>query len=133
MPRHSINPEGLFDSLQYGFSQIAAGQGSRFVTISGQVGWDADGRMSGGAELLRQTVKAMSNVRLAMQAAGGSLDDILLLHIYIVESAMSEQAAIRDALRLFFPASPPAASWIGVRSLSEPDFLIEIEALAVLA
>ncbi|MCA9903177.1 MAG: RidA family protein [Anaerolineae bacterium] len=131
MPRQAINPDGLFDSLQYGFSQITVGQGSRFVTISGQVGWDANAHMDSGQDLRRQTLKALDNLRLAIEAAGGTLDDILLLHIYIVEAAMPEQAAIGAALRQVFPDAPPAASWIGVPCLSESDFLVEIEALAV--
>ena len=131
MPRQAINPDGLFDSLQYGFSQITVGQGSRFVTISGQVGWDANAHMDDRQDLQRQTLKALDNLRLAIEAAGGSLDDILLLHIYIVEAAMPDQAAIGAALRQVFASSPPAASWIGVPCLSEPDFLVEIEALAV--
>lgn len=132
MPREVINPDSLFNSLQYGFSQITIGQGTKFVTISGQVGWDESEQIVGQADLRQQTVKALHNLQIAMAAAGGSLDDILLLHIYIVESVMDESAAIRDGLKQFFPSAPPASSWIGVPRLANTDFLVEIEALAVL-
>lgn len=132
MPRQSINPDTLFDSLQYGFSQITVGTGSRLVTVSGQVGWDASEQIVGGMDLGQQTTKALENLSLAMRAAGGSLDDVLSLRIYIVESEIDNGAPIREGLQTFFPESPPTATWIGVARLSEPEFLVEIEALAVL-
>ncbi|HKQ57843.1 MAG TPA: RidA family protein [Candidatus Eisenbacteria bacterium] len=131
MPRKTINPEGLFDSRKYGFSQIAIGEGRRVVTISGQVGWDKDERIV-SADLKQQTMQALQNLKYAMEAAGGSLDDVLLLHIYIVESVMTKDLAVRESLQAFFPVGPPATSWIGVPRLSVPDFLVEIEAIGVL-
>lgn len=133
MPRQTINPPTLFNSLQYGFSQIALGAGSRFVTVSGQVARDADGYTHADMGLYDQAIKSFDRLADAMQAAGGSLDDILLLHIYIVDSVMAENAAISRALKQVFPQNPPASSWIGVPSLANPGFLVEIEALAVLA
>ncbi len=132
MPRQAINPDALFNSLHYGFSQITVGSGSRIVTISGQVGWDNHERIVGQADLQQQTTKAFENLALAMQAAGGTLDDILSLRIYIVEAAMEDSSAVRKGLQAFFPASPPTATWIGVPRLANAAFLIEIEALAVL-
>jgi enamine deaminase RidA (YjgF/YER057c/UK114 family) len=131
VPRNTIQPDGLFDSRKYGFSQIAVGEGSRVVTISGQVGWDKDERVV-GADLKQQTMLALQNLKYAMEAAGGSLDDVLLLHIYIVESVMTKDTAVRDCLQTVFPDAPPATSWIGVSRLSAPDFLVEIEAIGVL-
>jgi enamine deaminase RidA (YjgF/YER057c/UK114 family) len=132
MPKQAINPETLFNSLQYGFSQITIGQGSKIVTISGQVGWDQNQQIVGQADLKEQAKKALQNLDIAMQAAGGTLSDILLLHIYIVESEMGDTSGIREGLQMFFPSAPPASSGIGVPRLANPDFLIEIEALAVL-
>ena len=130
MPRTAINPPGLFGSVKYGFSQIALGSGSRVVTISGQVGWDREEKIAPG--LGAQARLAFENLRYAMEQAGGSLDDVLLLHIYVVESAMGESGAIREALHQYFPTSPPASSWIGVPRLASPDFLVEIEAIGIL-
>lgn len=132
MTRETINPDELFNSLQYGFSQIAVGTGSRIVTISGQVGWDRHERITGQDDLRTQTMQAFRNLETAVKATGGELDDILSLRIYIVDSVMDESAPIREGLTTFFPSSPPTATWIGVPRLANKDFLIEIEALAVL-
>ena len=132
MPRETINPKALFDSQQYGFSQITIGSGSKIVTISGQVGWDQNGAIVGKDDLAAQTVKAFENLEVAMSAAGGTLDDVLSLRIYIVHQVMTQSSAISDALRQFFPENPPTATWIGVPSLANKDFLVEIEGFAVL-
>lgn len=131
MPRHVINPDSLFDSVQYGFSQITVGEGRRIVTISGQVGWNAREEIAGD-DLETQTMAAFANLDTAIRAAGGTRDDILSLRIYIVAGVMDQQAAIGRALRHYFPADPPTANWIGVALLSDPAFLVEVEAMAVL-
>lgn len=131
MPREVRNPDTLFNSLQYGFSQIAIGQGSRIVMVSGQVGWDAAQQID--ADFRAQTMTAFKNLDSAMRAAGGTLDDILFLHIYIVESAMHDSSVVQEGLKAFFPSAPPATTWVGVPRLANPAFLIEIEAMAILA
>ena len=133
MTRQAINPDELFNSVQYGFSQITIGTGSRIITLSGQVGWDENENIVDKDSLAKQTVKAFENLDAAMKAAGGSLDNVLSLRIYIVERAKSQNKAIGDALRQFFPTNPPTTTWIGVTSLSREDFLVEIEAFGVLS
>lgn len=132
MSKTTLNPVTLFNSLQYGFSQITIGQGQNLVTISGQVGWDENASIVGPGDLRTQTNKAFANLDIAIQAAGGTLADILSLRIYIVAEVMDDTTSIRDALLHHFPDSPPTTSWIGVPRLANRDFLIEIEALAIL-
>jgi len=132
MTRHAINPKELFDSLQYGFSQIVVSQGSRIVSISGQVAWDERGQIVGPGDLRRQTFQALKNLETAMRAAGGTLGDIASLRIYIAQAAIDDTGPVRDGLLAFFPDNPPATTWIGVPALARPEFLIEIEVFAVL-
>jgi enamine deaminase RidA (YjgF/YER057c/UK114 family) len=132
MPREVHNPDTLFNSLQYGFSQIAVATGSKIVAVSGQVGWDKDEEMIGKDDLEAQTVKAFQNLDIALQTVGGNLNDVVSLRIYIVADVMDEMAAIRNSLKQFFGDQPPTATWIGVPRLANKDFLIEVEALAVM-
>ncbi len=133
MSKVTINPSELFDSLQYGFSQGVTANGGRTVYLSGQVAWDAKQQIVGPGDLRLQTRQALENVRTAMQAAGGQLSDVVSLRIYIVEEALDESRHISQALRDTFPAEQaPAATWIGVRALASPEFLIEIEAIGVI-
>jgi enamine deaminase RidA (YjgF/YER057c/UK114 family) len=101
--------------------------------LSGQTAWDAQKRLVGGASLVQQTRQALRNVQLAVEAAGGMLRDVVSLRIYIVNYRPEHAEAVGTALREFFPPeNPPASTWIGVAALAVPDFMVEIEATAVL-
>jgi 2-iminobutanoate/2-iminopropanoate deaminase len=133
MSKEALNPPTLFPSRQYGFSQIVKVSAGKMVYLSGQVAWDADQNLLGKDDLGTQTRQALKNVRIAIQTAGGTLADVVSLRIYIVQDRMAESHYVREGLREFFPGdSPPAATWIGVHSLADEDFLIEIEAVAVI-
>ena len=133
MSKEHVNPKTLFPSLPHGFSQIVVASGRKTVYISGQTAWDAQKRIVGGVSLLEQARQALRNVRAATEAVGGTLGDIVALRIYIVNYRTENAEAVASALREFFPqGNPPASTWIGVSALAVPDFLIEIEATAVL-
>jgi enamine deaminase RidA (YjgF/YER057c/UK114 family) len=132
MPKESINPPTLFASLPHGFSQAVVCSGGRTVHVSGQTAWDASRRIVGGRDLGEQTRQALRNLRTALLAAGGSLANVVSLRIYLVNFQPDQGGPVSEALRAFFPESPPASTWIGVSALASPDFLVEIEAIASL-
>jgi enamine deaminase RidA (YjgF/YER057c/UK114 family) len=132
MRKQHLNPTSLFSSLQHGFSQVVIASGLKTVFISGQTAWDANKQIVGGLNLAEQTRQALHNVRAAVDAAGGTLSDVVRLRIYIVNYQPQNAEAVSGALREFFTENPPVSTWIGVSSLAVPDFLIEIEATAVL-
>ncbi len=132
MPKEHINPKSLFPSVQHGFSQIVTARGGKTVYISGQTAWDAEKQIIGGKNLGEQTRQALRNIRTAVEAAGGTLPDVVWVRIYVVAYKPDDAGPIAEAFREFFPGDrPPASTWIGVSSLAVEDFLIEIEAIAV--
>lgn len=133
MPKQHLNPDALFPSLPIGFSQAVVAEGGRTVYLSGQTAWDANKQIVGGNDLGEQTRQALRNVRHGVEAAGGRLADVVSLRLYIVNPKPGDLGPVGEALREFFPAAqPPASTWIGVTSLAVPEFLIEIEAIAVI-
>ena len=83
--------------------------------------------------MAQQARQALRNVQAAVEAIGGTLADVVALRIYIVNYRPDQADAIGGALREFFPEEKrPASTWIGVSTLAVPEFLIEIEATAVL-
>ena len=133
MPKTYLNPPALFASEQYGFSQIVVSRGGAMVHLSGQVGWDANEQIGDAGDLAAQMRRALANVDSAVRAAGGTRDDIVIVRLYIVASQIGQGRIIREALLAFFNAERlPASTWIGVPALANPDFLIEIEATAVI-
>ena len=132
MPREYINPNNLFPSLPYGFSQVLIATGRKMVFVSGQTAWDTQKNIVGGDSVLEQARQAFRNLEKAMEAAGGTLKDIVALRIYVVDYQAECGTAVGIVLREFFSENPPASTWIGVSALADPEFLIEIEATAVL-
>ncbi len=133
MPKEYLNPNSLFSSLPHGFSQVVIATGRKLVFISGQTAWDSRKNIVGGDSVLEQARQAFRNLETAMGAAGGTLKDVVALRIYVVDYQAESGTAVGTALREFFsPENPPASTWIGVSALAVPEFLIEIEATAVL-
>jgi 2-iminobutanoate/2-iminopropanoate deaminase len=132
MPREYINPNNLFPSLPHGFSQVVIATGKKIVFVSGQTAWDAGKNIVGGDSVLEQARQAFRNLEKAMEAAGGTLKDIVALRIYVVDYQAECGTAVGIVLREFFSENPPASTWIGVSALADPEFLVEIEATAVL-
>jgi len=133
MPKEHINPSSLFPSLKYGFSQIVTSQGGRTVYLSGQTPSNAEEKVVGTSRR-EQMQQCLRNVQTALETVGGSLKDVVSLRLYMVNYNPDEEVdVIADGLKEFFPGdNPPATTWIGISSLAVKDFLIEIEAIAVL-
>lgn len=133
MAKEYINPESLFRSVDHGFSQAVAASGRRTLYVSGQTAWDSGKQLVGGKDLAAQARQAFRNLRTVVEASGGTLADVVSLRLYIVDYRPEKAEAVGRALRESFAGpAKPAATWIGVASLADPGFLIEIEATAVL-
>ncbi len=134
MSNKMINPEALFDSRQFGFSQIVTTEGKKTVYMSGQVGWDENQQIVGPGDLGVQMAQAIRNIETGLKAAGATLADVVLLRLYIVASEIENSGVIKDVLKEFFPGdNPPASTWLYIHSLANEDFLIEVEPVAVLS
>lgn len=132
MEKNFINPPELFSSVPYGFSQVIACKGGKTVYISGQTAWDAEKRII-GANLQDQTRQTLRNLQTGVRSAGGELSDIVSMRIYVVGQDAGTVASVGEVIREFFPGDrPPTSTWLGVSSLAVSDFLIEIEAVAVI-
>ena len=103
MSRTVINPDTVFNSVQYGFSQAVVVTGSRRMLLSGQVGIDVHERTVGPG-LQEQTEAALDNIERVL-AAGGRIDQVIMLRIYICETAREDQEVIAQALRERFVGS----------------------------
>ncbi len=133
MKKECLNPEALFNSKQYGFSQIVLSEAGKHVFISGQVAWDENLKIIGAGDLGIQTQKSLDNLKSAIEAAGGSLEDILMLRIYIVDYKKEDGDVISSHLKdCFGSETPPASTWINVKGLANEEFMIEIEAQAII-
>jgi enamine deaminase RidA (YjgF/YER057c/UK114 family) len=124
-------PKGLLDNAS--FSQVVAATGTRTVYTAGQVSIDERGTVIGAGDLAAQTAQAMRNVGLALAAAGAGYADIVKITTYVVNYKPEHRVIIGLARAPFFSnGTPPASTLVGVSALALPDWLVEIEAVAVL-
>jgi enamine deaminase RidA (YjgF/YER057c/UK114 family) len=129
MSRSSRVPAGIFDSRDYGFAQLAVipTPFGRAVHVSGQVAWDADRKIVGAGDIGLQLEKSLENLAAALASVGAKLDQVGALRLYIRQSHIHEGKAISGALKAVFGDEPPCSTWIGVPSLADDEFLIEVE------
>jgi len=101
-----------------------------FVFLRGQVGQDLDGRMVGIGDPAAQAEQAMKNVKVLLEEQGARLEDICKITIYITDRAYREPVyrVIGKWLKGVFPVS----TGIIVQGLARPEWVMEIEAWAVI-
>jgi enamine deaminase RidA (YjgF/YER057c/UK114 family) len=131
MATHFINPPALGPTK--GWTHVVASTGGRTIYVSGQVGVDERGRVAGSGDLKAQTEQAFANIDTALKAAGVTFADMVKMNIYVVGLKPEHVPVIREVrARYVNLANPPASTLVGVTALVSPDWLIEIEAVAVM-
>lgn len=125
-----LRPKGLFHNPT--FSQVVTASGTKTIYISGQVSIDENGALVGAGDLAAQAEQAMRNLGLALAAARATFADVVKITTYVVNYTPEQRAVIGKARAPFFAGGePPASTLLGVSALALPDWLIEIEAVAV--
>ena len=112
-----------------GFSPAARIGGSVFV--SGQVSTDANGELVGEGDAGAQSEQCFKNVEAALTAAGVGWDDVAKITCFLVNAA--DYPAYAAARQRLFPQNGPASSTVIVSALVRPEYLVEIEAYAVIS
>jgi enamine deaminase RidA (YjgF/YER057c/UK114 family) len=125
-----IEPDGLLHNPT--FSQVAVAIGSRMIFTSGQVSIDEHGQLVGADDLAAQTRQAMKNLDLALAAAGADFGDIVKTTTFVVRFDPRQREIITNAKEPFYRGrKPPTSALIGVSCLAKAEWLIEIEAVAI--
>jgi enamine deaminase RidA (YjgF/YER057c/UK114 family) len=125
-----INPAGLV--VPRGFGHVAVAQMGILVEVAGQTPVDAEGNLLGGDDIEAQARAAMTNLRTALRAAGAGWEHVVRRTIYTTRP--TQFLAIGRGLDSVTGSVPaPPQSIVGVSGLVRPEFLLEIEATAVLS
>ena len=135
MTKEFINPPTL-PNWERTFSQIVVvSHGSNnTVYISGQVSVDENQNLIGEGDLKTQALRAFQNLEIALTAAAAKTTDVVKLNIYVKSYEPESAVPIGEALRKYFPEKNlPASTWLGVQSLAKEGYLIEVDAIAVVA
>ncbi len=113
------------------FSQaIVTEARGRLVFLSGMTSRRADGSIAGIGDIEAQTRQVCENLKAAVEEAGGTLDDIVRVDVYVRN--MEHFDAIHKVRREYFKAPAPASTMVEICKMTSPEYLIEINAIAVL-
>ena len=124
-----FRPSGLHHNPAY--SHVVRASGARTIYLAGQVSTDEEGRVVEG-DLAAQTTQVMQNIGLALKSAGATYADIVKITTFVVGYRPELRPVIGKARSAFFEGiEPPASTLVGVSALAAPEWLIEIEAVAV--
>jgi enamine deaminase RidA (YjgF/YER057c/UK114 family) len=125
-----LKPKGL--SINPAYSHVAVASGTRTIYIAGQVSIDEKGAVVGAGDIGAQTEQVMRNLGKCLEAAGASFEHVVKITTYVVNYKPELRATIGKARTPFFgDRPPPASTLVGVSALAAPEWLIEIEAIAV--
>lgn len=126
-----INPEGLHKNTAY--TQVIVASGNvKTIYVGGQNAVDTSGNIVGKGDLGAQTKKVLQNIEIALAAGGAELQHVVKWNVYILHG-QSAQVGFEAFQKVWGKRpNPPVISSILVPALTHPDFLVEIDAIAVI-
>lgn len=125
-----LNPDGLHKNPA--FSQVAVASGNtKTVYVGGQNAVDATGQVVGKGDLAQQTAKAIQNVETALRAGGAKLEHVVRWNVHIVQGQPLAPGAEAFQKAWGKRPNPPTVTVLFVAGLANPEYLVEIDAIAV--
>ena len=131
MPKQQIISDRLRQpSGHFSHATVVAAEG-KLVFISGMTARRADGTIAGVGDIEAQTRQVLENIKAAVEAAGGTMDDICRVDVYVRNMEHFDQ--IHKVRREYFKPPLPASTMVEITKMTSPDYLIEINAIAVIS
>lgn len=130
MPKQFINPPAL--NPTNGFTHVVTSTGGKTVHVSGQVSVNAKAEVVGKGDMRAQVEHTFENLKAALAAGGATFKDVVKITYYVVDLKPEHVPHIREVRKKYLDAdNPPASTLVGVAALVVPDWMIEIEVVAV--
>ncbi len=125
-----INPDGLTKNPAFSQAVVVTGP-AKTIYVGGQDAVDGSGNIVGEGDIGRQTEQVLKNIQTALAAAGADLGDVVKWNVYVVEG-QPLQAGFEAFMKVWGRRpNPPAITAAFVSGLARPEFLVEIDAVAV--
>lgn len=127
--RH-LNPDDL--PKNKAFTQVISVNGPvKTIYVGGQDAVDEQGNIVGKGDVGAQTQQVLANLQKALAAAGAALEHVVKWNVYIVQGQSLQQGFAAFQRAWGARPNPPAITGMFVAGLAHPDFLVEIDAIAV--
>ncbi|WP_051034210.1 RidA family protein [Streptomyces sp. SS] len=130
MPKQALTSSEIAPPNGHFAHATAVRAQGRLVFLSGMTARNKDGGVTGVGDITAQTHQVCQNLRAAVEAGGGTLDDIARVDVYVRN--MEDFDAIHAVRRLYFTGDAPASTMVEVSKFVNKDYLIEINAIAVI-
>ena len=126
-----INPKGLYKHPN--FTRIITVKGPmKLIFIAGQTPSDENYNAVSIGDYRAQYIGLMENLEIQLEAAGADWDDVVFQRIFVLDvDKFKNQTRGEDAPKFGDPNNPPPTTLIGVTALADPDFLIEVDLMAI--
>jgi reactive intermediate/imine deaminase len=127
MPKQCFNPPGLARPIApYSW----ATRSGNLIFLAGNAALSPEGKLVGEGDIRAQTEQTLANLKVAVEAAGGTLNDIVKTTVYLND--VSNYAGMNEVYGRYFPNDPPARATL-ITGFVVDKMLVEIEAVASLA
>jgi enamine deaminase RidA (YjgF/YER057c/UK114 family) len=130
MTLECINPDDLPTPETY--TQVVVATGSKLVFVSDQEPEDIHGKLVGYGDLAAQARQVFGNLGRALAAAGARIEQVSKITIYVINHKRESLPIIEEARMALFGDHKPADALVGIATLSNSDYLIEVDAIAVI-
>ena len=121
-----VRAEGLMEPISHYVDAVVAG---KTIYVSGCGATDENGKLVGHGNITAQTRKTLDNMKIALAAAGGMLDDVVKVTVYLAD--VNDRQKVNEVRKDYFKDNKPASTLIQVSKFALDGMLIEIEAIAV--
>lgn len=129
MPAEFLNPPSIHKP--FGYTHVVTATAEKLVYISGQVAMDQNGNLVGKGDMRAQAEQVFKNLKAALEAVGADFSHVVKFNFYVVD--LSQIAVVREIRDQYVnTAKPPASTAVQVSALFHPDYLIEVEAVAII-
>lgn len=131
MEKQFINPPALNPTA--GFTHVVTATNGKTIYVSGQVSVNEKGEVVGKGDFRAQVERTFENLKSALAAAGATFKDVVKVTYFVVNLKPEHTPIVREVRGKHFDATnPPASSLVGISALVVPDWMIEIELIAVI-
>lgn len=124
-----IQPKSLSDPRPR-YSQGILAEGGRLLFVAGQTASDKDNNVVGKGDIEAQTEQVFKNLSAVLKEAGGTLDNLVMTTTYITDRKYRE--GYNKVRMKQYKQSAPTSTLVIITGLAHPDYLIEINGIAVL-
>jgi 2-iminobutanoate/2-iminopropanoate deaminase len=131
MPSHfASNPPGVSTPKGHFSHCVVVPAGAGLLFVSGQVPCDAEGRTVGQGSMTQQAEQVFANLQALLAAHGATFDNLVKVTLFLTRMDLAHEVA--EVRKRLFGQSRPCSTLVGVATLKEPDWWLEVEVVAVL-